>query len=512
MKINKQMRSKIYDKLVYLIELILSILIGVGYYKIAYKLRDFNYISKIYVTLVVISSIMLFAILIINSTRYKEKIENLFLTYLIPIGIMFTILFPAYWAPDEVWHMVKTYDVSVGNIVTPLGEENRGDIYVPAEMIELDEISKNFNYSEIHKLLQIKTDYSNLVSVQTVAKTYAPINYLPGAVTFFICRHLGINILLACYIVKLFNFLIFAIVGYFCIKILPIGKMVMAIYMLLPMIIQQSATLSADSFINCAAMLFIAYNLKLMYQNKDLNVKQKIFYYVLAFSISLSKYIYFPLSFMSLLLIRNKNISKKNRNEVIIFSVCLSLFVSVVWFVFSQQYPELREYVIKRNVKPIEQIKYILFHPIMYVGIFIETLVVNAGYYLFTFVGQELGALNIKLPQIYGMIEIFALVLLPIFEKNDKTLDKHSKWLLNIIAIMMIGLILTGLYLTWTPVGENQISGVQGRYFVPVFILFLFTLIDKNKNIKIKNFELKYFVLYFVLNVLSLKVVFSIFI
>ena len=52
----------------------------------------------------------------------------------------------------------------------------------------------------------------------------------------------------------------------------------MAIYMLLPMIVQQAASLSADAFINAVSLLFIAYNLKLLYQEKDLDLKQKLIY------------------------------------------------------------------------------------------------------------------------------------------------------------------------------------------------------------------------------------------
>ena len=162
----------------------------------------------------------------------------------------------------------------------------------------------------------------------------------------------------------------------------------MAIYMLLPMIVQQAASLSADAFINAVSLLFIAYNLKLLYQEKDLDLKQKLIYYVLALSLALCKYVYFPLVFMSLMLIKNKKISKKNRNELIIVSTILAILAAVGWFVFSQKYVDVREYIIKSNFKPIEQLKYILLHPFTYVKILIKNFEANSGFYLFTFVGK----------------------------------------------------------------------------------------------------------------------------
>ena len=102
--------------------------------------------------------------------------------------------------------------------------------------------------------------------------------------------------------------------------------------------------------------------------------------------------------------------------------------------------------------------------------------------------------------------------MIPFFEKNDKSLEKIKKWLMNLISIVLILLIITGLYLTWTPLQEPSISGVQGRYFVPAFILTLLTMINKEKNIEVKNLEIKYFALFLILNMISLNIIFHKFI
>ena len=106
-----------------------------------------------------------------------------------------------------------------------------------------------------------------------------------------------------CYIIRLVNFILFILVGYYSIKMIPFGKLMLGIYMFLPMIMQQACSLSADAFINMLAILFISYNLKLMYQESDLTLKQRLIYYIIALSLSVCKYVYFPLTFMSLLLI-----------------------------------------------------------------------------------------------------------------------------------------------------------------------------------------------------------------
>ena len=503
--------NKIYNKLIFIIEILVSLILGIGIYKISYKYQDFNYISKPYLILSLFSLVILIMIIIINIKKYKKQIEKLFITFIIPIGILFMILLPINFVPDEESHMWKTYDISLGNLITPFGENNEGKIYVPQELQDLSVERDNLTFSLIHKHFQKEADYQNLVPVEAITKTYCPINYLPGALVFFVCRVFNINILLACNIIRLINFIIFMIVGYYCIKIIPFGKLLLAIYMFLPMFIQQAASISADSFINNVSLLFIVYNIKLLYQKEDLNLKQRMLYYILAIGIALSKYVYFPLVGMSLLLIKNKNIKKANRNKLIIISILVSIISAVAWFVFSQNYVDLREIIIINNVKPMEQIKYIIHNPIKYLLLFIENLKTKSGDYIFTFIGSQLALLNINIPIIYILIMLNGLIVLPFFENNEKSFEKPQKILSIIIAIVLITLVITGLYITWTGVGDNRISGVQGRYFVPIFILILLSMINKSKNINVKNLEIKYFIIYFIINLLCLVEVYKYF-
>lgn len=509
----KIMKNKeaIYNKTIFIIEFLVVMIFTVCIFKIGTCEGDFNNLSKKWIVLTVMSSIFILAILIFNVKKYKNKVEKLFVTFIIPVGMLFAILFPASWVPDENGHMYKAYDISCGNIITPHGEGNRGDIYVPQDIENIVKSRGDFTYKKIYEYLQQDTNYENTVAVQTAAKTYCPINYLTGAITFAVCRTLDINMLLAWYIIKIINFILFIVVAYYAIKIIPFGKLILAIYMFLPMIIQQACSLSADTFINNIALLFIAYNLKLVYQENNLKIKQILFYISLAISLSISKFIYFPLVFLSLLLIKNKNISRKNRNILIIVSITISILVSIVWFLFSQSYVETSEYLINNNVVPSEQIKNIIKNPINYIYCLIKSIIKSGYSYITQFVGQSLGWLDIDIPSIYAFIMITGLILLPFFEENKKSFQRNQKIYVLLIVLMLTTLILTGLYLTFTPVGDIQVRGVQGRYFVPVFILILFLMI-KGENIKIKNLELKYFITYIIINILTFSIVFEKFI
>ena len=502
MKWIKENKEKIYDKTNFVIEFFVALVLAIAIFKIETRKVQFCYISRLNTGISIISGLMIIGIIILNCIKYKDNLPKLFVTFVIPIGMLYAIINPIGNVPDEEAHIFRAYDFSCGNFITPLGEKNEGEIFVPEQMLK---IAQNTNKFAINReLLSQEADYQNIVSVDTITKTYFPINYMTGALGFFIGRTFNINIIAICYAIRVINFALFVIIGYLSIKIIPFGKLLLSIYMFLPMILQQAASLSADSFINTIAIFFIAYNLKLLSQEKDLSLKQSLIYYVLSVSLALCKYAYFPLTFMSLLLIKNKNLSKAKRNQLIIISIVISIISAVGWFVFSQQYVDLRLYIKQANVQAIEQLKGILKDPIRYVNVFMNTIEQRGDSYLLTFIGSDLGVLNIKTATIYILIMLFGLCILPFLEENEKSLEKLQKLLMVIVTIILIGLIVTGLYLTWSPLGADIVAGVQGRYFIPVFILTLLAVIKKNNNVKINNIQLKYFIIYLVFNIIPI--------
>lgn len=505
-------KEKIYDKSIFFIETLIILILGINIFEVLCNITTIKGVFfKEYIT-IIITTIILLIILIFNTIRYKKNVQKLFVTYILPIGILFIILLPMNWVPDEEAHMAKTYEISQGKLITPFGENKEGDIYVPQQLLDIVNSKHDYSYVQIREDLKKEADYRNTAPIQTIAKTYFPLNYVSGAITFAVCRTFNMNLLLMCYVTRLVNFILFVIIAYYCIKTIPFGKLLLAIYMFLPMNIQQSASLSADVFINSISILFIVYNMKLLYQDKDVSLKQKIIYYVLALSISVCKYVYFILVFMSLLLIKNRNISKRNKIEMISISIIGAIIIAIGWFIFSQQYVDARPIIIERNVLPIQQIKYILSEPIKYIKIVISNITELGGFYINTFIGSSMGLLNIKIPEIYIILFEIGLAVLPFLEYNEKSFEKVEKGIVIAIAILAIILILTALYITWTPHQAQTILGVQGRYFIPIFILILLSMIKGNQNVEINHLEIKYFIMFFVLNLLTLVPIAKLFI
>jgi uncharacterized membrane protein len=68
-------------------------------------------------------------------------------------------------------------------------------------------------------------------------------------------------------------------------------------------------------------------------------------------------------------------------------------------------------------------------------------------------------------------------------EDRKYVLEKRWKVLLGIMAFGVASLVWTGLYITFTSVGANYISGVQGRYYIPFILPLMFVF--KNSKFKL---------------------------
>ena len=68
--------------------------------------------------------------------------------------------------------------------------------------------------------------------------------------------------------------------------------------------------------------------------------------------------------------------------------------------------------------------------------------------------------------------------------RYERKLSIMDKIIIAIAVIGTIGFIWLALYLSFTPVGETHISGVQARYYLP--LLYLGALIFNGKRISLK--------------------------
>jgi len=263
------------------------------------------------------------------------------------------------------------------------------------------------------------TDYNDTEEVWCPAEGYNAIMYIFSSIAFFIGRIFNINIFITMYLARIFNFIFFLFAGYYIIKLIPFGKLILFVYMFNPMLIHQSAAISADSIINSITLLFIAYTLYMAFREQENDIKEQIIYAILAIAVSLAKYVYFPLVLLSVLLISKKKSKKENSYLLAVIGICIIL--AIVNFFIGNRYGGAPNS--NRNVNMVEQVKYIIMNPIEYIKTFIRTNIELGEFYYMSFNGRSLGWLNIN---VFSLPVIFYSVLLHCASHYEDTKDLFS--------------------------------------------------------------------------------------
>jgi len=503
-----------FNKTSYIIQFVITLVFSIAIYKLMSIKAIDGYFNKIYLVISILLGIITLAIMIYHIIRDGKKIEKMFLNFSILISLLYLVFMIPSQVPDEQAHMLKAYEVSKGIFITKINEDGSAPVSIPKELVKYNHNIMN-KYSVLNEQFGIKTNYNEEVQEISGAQGYVSILYFAPALGLFLARIIGANLITGIYLGKLFNLILFITLGYFSIKKIPFGKIVLAVYLLMPMMLQQAVSFSADCFINAIAMYFIAYVMNLLYRETRITKKELIFYCILSVILSMAKMVYMPLVGIGMILIFRKNISKKDKIIFITISIVLSIAFSLGSYVLSNKYSvapsSMKEYAEQMNVNGTEQMKQMIKNPVSSVKLLVKDFYYNVTNYIRLAVGSELGWLEIKPSQ--TLISLYILILLAsaIIEKNNYEIKKLEKVWILLICIGVTVLIQLAMYWTFTPLGANFIGGVQGRYFIPIIILVLLCISKKDNYIKIKNPELKMLIIASVINLFVIQNIYSFF-
>ena len=452
-----------------------------------------GYFHKLYLLGSIIWFIILLINIIYNIIKSNKKIENIFLNFAIPIGLFFLLFMIPGHVPDENAHFYKAYDVSYGNLVTKVNENGESYIDVPKDLVNYDNSIKNYN--ELEELYSKKTDYKDTQKVISTAQGNSFIAYIFSAIAFLIARFLNMPIFYGILLGRLFNLSFYIFMIYLALKKIPFGKKVLAVYSLMPMCMQQASSFSPDAVINGVLLYYIAHEIFLIFKEEKITFKEWLIYIILTPIICLIKMVYILVAGVGFLIIKRKDLTKKNKILIIAITIILGSVTLLGMYIFSPKYEMTaefsKEYLEKTNVHPTEQVQTIINNPIHILNAFTFDYYNMGNYYINSAIGDDLGWLEINPPEIlitsYLILILFSILL----EKHNYEFNlKNKLWIFSIV-IGIITLVQLALYVNFTPVGGEFIGGIQGRYYIPVFILLLLCFCSKKYNFDIKNSDIK---------------------
>jgi uncharacterized membrane protein len=245
------------------------------------------------------------------------------------------------------------------------------------------------------------------------------------------------------------------------------------------MVIQQQASCSADAITNISVLLFIVFLLKFRFQEK-VNWRNLLVLLALAVLMAVSKYAYAPLILLSLILL--PKLHNKHLRVGIIVGTIVLIIAGFLYILLAYQ----------GDFSPsIDLLK----NPLDSLIVISRTIYQFGQYYILSFSGGYLGALNIYTwePLILCYLGI---ILASVFNSLDEPVSfKFSEKVFTFALVIFVALLIVVVFRGFSIQAHDTwdvILGTQGRYFIPIFILLFLSGINSKAYIKRPNCLLFY--------------------
>ena len=473
--------------------------IKVTFYGKGIKIKDIkidNSISINWYRIFLISLSIVFISIVIKYRKYLyNNIEKAFLAISLFIGIFMLIIPPNYGSTcyDDQIHIKQIYTFfnkenvkwpsSIDYLTSYSHTNNSNNIVTKEELRELEK-----------KLNKVDNDIAN-IQINNYSSKYSKFVYLPYSIGFKIGNILNLSFTLQVILSKFLNLLLYILLIYYAIKIIPFAKKLVFIMGLLPTSIFLATQFSYDSTIIAGIYLGLAAFIKLLSLEK---IEKK---YLLVFILSiiwasLPKAVYSPILLLLFFLPSNKFNSKKE--ELIIkSSIIILTLLMVSTFALPMLTTDVGGDIRGGDTSVSRQIKFIISNPLTAIIIFVK-FALKKGLKLI--IGNQtiinLGYLPIRNTGLYLNTPYYLYLVLMLYvtfteRKEKKSIPKNINIIFILLCILLIFGIYLALYLSFTPVGLNTINGVQSRYFIPLLLIILVSIIPYGKEKEIKDSKIR---------------------
>ncbi len=414
-------------------------------------------------------------------------VPRLYLIIALPVSILLCFLVPPMQTPDDGRHFLRACQIAQGHIlpqVSPTGSTAGG--WLPAAAVDF--VRDKMNPEFFRREDQLRSIGARLKALDREARKqkplaqkefgvfpgsaiYPPALYLPQAIAIRLACIFTNKVYIWFYSARIVNAAVSILLIFLALRLASQYRLVLLIPAILPMSLYQISSLSCDAGIIAVSILFVALSLVFL-QSGGWALRTALV--VCLVFLTLAKPVYLPFAF--LLLASYKRIGWGRSFLFFATAATLAAAGYAVWSsLVAPILPMSSADFVNRN--PDLQWHFVFQHPFQLMAIVLRTVKHNFGLFFVELTGL-FGWLSLPLPTwFYKMTHwFFAAILLLIFLTAKRW--NPCKFVCGILASALSSVgIFIALFVLATPVNSPFVTGVQGRYFIPILaILSYFTL------------------------------------
>lgn len=426
-------------------------------------------------------------------------------------GAVFAAVVPAAWGPDESSHFKRAYQVSQGGFAPErLPDDGPYPVYggsVPVAAAQLmtghggpprtkergsDPLFVPSEARDRALAAPLGDEHVQTSFANTAA--YSPVPYLPSALGARIATAADLGVGSTWALMRGLQVLSYTAVVAVGLWVLRRTRFLWAGFCvaLVPTALYQSAVISADSVTNAVVFTFTALVLRATVLNRaeePLSRFELGAVLVCACVLPLMKPTYVILSLLLLAVpLRRYPLPRRADGRpvaaALVLTACLllTLLGFAVWMSLAAGTTEamgiLRGPEERHMVRPDDQLAFVLAEPVAVLGVAARTVLTLDWQYAAGVVGQ-MGygpGGNINGPFVGAVCWLVAVGAAFLHGPRGRASRRVVVWF-AVVLLLNVAAIFGTLYLSFAPVQSGIVNGVQGRYFVPLALLLLGTLV-----------------------------------
>lgn len=397
------------------------------------------------------------------------------------IGCIVVVLVPPYQSPDEQTHLYRAYQLSEGTLLARKLSYGAGDVlptslsksfdsyyyllFQPEKKLDINKHRVSLN-EKLNPQIRSETRFENTAP-------YPPFSYIPQVVGISFGKIFSANPVVLLYLARFANLISWVLILWLCMKRQPHTSLALFAFALLPIVIFQSASASADVMTAGASILFTLEAIRQATFKGAITKKDKILLLALGSFLALCKLPYILLTLLVFAIPNNKFGTKKKAWQFKLISVVIPIFIATLWMIISY-----KSFVNLRAIAdtPV-QLSFILHSPIKFATVLYNTYISPSSDGLYLQMIGQLGWLDTKIifwNLLFSFCAVFLAVIGGLKAKQFTLPTVNMRWIATAITIVIIGAISSVLYLTWNAPKATIIDGLQGRYYIPLIGLLIF--------------------------------------
>ncbi len=368
--------------------------------------------------------------------------------------------------------MARLYDISGLHFIPNLSGAN-GTALAPAEFFQLSYQRRYFQTPAFDllrgdlflKKINPSPDHMYAITTRSV---YPPVNFLlQGLVAGLGWRVFNLPIVPVTIACRMVGLLMYILGIYVAIRLLPLGKWVMAVLALAPMSLFTAATLNIDSYSTMTAFVFIALVLnQAVAFTGVLGGRQVVVLLGAALAMALAR----PNSFLLLPLLfalSYRRFQPRRWYFILWGGAAVAVVLALGW-----------NFILPKSDEGglLSQARLVLATPLHFIKLVASGVLDNLERYYREWVGVYGHWLGVVPTSIYWLYPLALLVALLGEGRAAVTYPAKIRWLTFAMFLLTTGGTITIMYMIFYHGIDERILGVQGRYFLPLVPLLLLPL------------------------------------